>query len=376
MPNLFTSINLNTPKSLASTFDYKVLDAECNHQVLNESVSFDSQIIFTDVPYGGTGSWSGGGIYSGGIIPEESVLITTKFPLGKTDVQFFEVPNSSADNPIVEEFTVPEDLTQQFRFVFPPVPNSTVAKLKTQDVDEFGNPQVIYFDFVNYTLSQLFGIIQFDSESDITTPPSVVQFTYVGDKSEIFKNSKQNDPQWEFVGYNQKGQGVFRVYGRAFKSNQSSLLIRYKTVANECPRCGGNSVVNDLHFNDDKNNYYLVYDFSKLIQDFFKRLLTREGSNVFHVDEGSQIPIYVGGNKSNPELINTLIKTEVVKIVNVVRQKQNTQLIVQGISLAEQLGVINKLLVTAIGPTSVDVEIEVQSLSQGTAQIKTNIRGN
>ena len=374
MPNLFSSINLNTPKSVASTFDFKVLDATCNHQVLNESVDLGANAsdMFSNVVYSGNGVYSNGSIFSGGIDPEASVFVTTKLPISDIGVHFFEVPNSSSNNKITEEFVVPTGLTQQFRFIFPPVPNSTVAKLKITDVDEFGNPQTVYFDFVNYTLSQLFGIVQFNNTSDIG---STVDFTYVGDKIEIFAKAKDGAPNWEFVGYNQKNQGVFRIYGRAFKSNQSSLNIRYKSVAKECPRCGGNSVVNDLHFNDNKNNYYLVYDFSKLIQDFFKRLLTRVGSNGFHVDEGSQIPIYVG-SKSDPQLIDTLIRTEVVKIVNVVRTKQNTQLIVQGISLAEQLGVINKLLVTAIDPTSVDVEIEVQSLSQGTAQIKTNIRGN
>jgi len=145
-------------------------------------------------------------------------------------------------------------------------------------------------------------------------------------------------------------------------------------VANSCPRCGGDSLVTDLDFNDNKNNYYLVYDFSKLIQDYFKRFLTRLGSNVFHPLEGSRIPIYIGSGKSNPNLIDTLIRNEAVSIVNVVRKKQETQLIVQGISLAEQLGSINRLLVTAVDPTSVDLDMEVQSLSQATSQIKKIIR--
>jgi len=372
MPNLFTSINLDADKTVASTFDYKVLDTVCNHQVLNEVVPFDAQTIFTTAVYSGTGIYGNGALYSGGIDPDASVIITTQMPLGATDVQFFELPNSSVTNPLIQEFTVPSDLTQTFRMAFPPVPNSTFAKLKTTSVDVDGETQVVYFDFANYSLSQLFGIIKFNSTSDIG---SDVVFSYVGDIRQIFPKAKDYSPNWEFIGYNQKGQGVFRVFGRSFIATGSSLVIRYKTVAAACPRCGGTSLVTDLDFNNSKSQYYLVYDFSKMIQDFFKRFLTRRGSNIFDLTDGTQIPLYVGLGKNNPVLIDTLVRTEVINLVNIIRNKQAVQLTVQGLSLAEQIGQINQLVVTRDNITDVNVVIDMQSLSHGTAQLQTTVRG-
>ena len=375
MPNLFSSINLDASKTAASTFDLKVLDTPCNHQILNEEVEFDSTNIFNGVVYSGESFYSGGDFYSGDINSEASVLIMTKFPLNDKNVEIFEVPSSDKNNLFVQEFSIDPDLTTDYRLIFPPVPNSVKAKLKTTNIDEFGETQVVYFDFVNYTLSQLFGIIRFNSTSDITTPASIVQFSYIADQKQIFQKTKDNSPNWEFVGYHQSGKGIFRIYGRAFTSTLSGLKIRYKTISNSCPKCGGKNVSTDLHFNDNKNNLYLVYDFSKLIQDFFKRFLTSRGSNPFHTTEGTQIPIYVGLGKNNPLFIDTSIRNEVVKLVNVIRSKQNTQLVVQGLSLAEQLGQINQLLVTREGVSDINITIEMQSLSKGTAQIQTTIRG-
>lgn len=373
MPNLFTNINLDADKTVASTFDLKLLDTPCNHQILNEEVSFDPSFIFSDVVYSGTGIYGNGALYSGGIDPDAEIIVTTKLPLTSTPLatQFFELPNSSTSNPLAENFIVPSGLTETFRLSFPPVPNSTVAQLKTESIDVDGETQVVYFPFVNYTLSQLFGIIKFTSTSDIG---STVVFTYVGDIKEIFQRAKDYSPNWEFLGYNQRGQGVFKIFGRAFTANRSSLIVRYQTASASCPRCGGTDLVNDLDFNNNKNQYYLVYDFSKMIQDFFKRFLTRRGSNIFDTSDGTQIPLYVGLGKNNPILIDTMVRTEVISLVNTLRNKQAVQLTVQGLSLAEQIGQINQLVVTRVGVTDVNVVIDMQSLSQGNAQIQTTVR--
>ncbi len=373
MDTLFSSINLNVNKSPDSTIDLKLLDTVCNHQILREELTFDTSIVFSNVVYSGGTPYGGGAAFSGGINPDATIIVTTALPLGNTSYQFFEIPNSSNANPLIEEFTVPSDLTQRFRLSFPPVPNTTTAQLRTTEIDEDNETQTLFFPFNNYSISQLFGVIQFNNIADVG---STVDFSYVGDIREIFANSKVMEPNWQFLGYDQTGRGIFKFYGRAFLANQSKLYIRYFTTTDFCPRCAGSDIINDLDINPSTNRFYSVYDFSKLIQDFFKRFLTEKGSNPFDPSDGTQVPIFIGLGKNNPSLIDTLIRTEVINLIDVLRLKQNKQAIIQGISLAEQIQQINQLSVVRANTTDVNVLIEVMSRSQATAQLNTTIQGN
>lgn len=371
MENLFSNINLNVPKSVASSLDLKLLDATCNHQILNEQVVFSSGLRFGGAIYNATDFYNNGIFYSSAISPDESFIFVTELPMGNSNIQIFESPVQSS--PMEETIIVPSDLTQRFQFSFPPVPNTTTAQLVTTEVDYDGENETIYFPFSNYTLSQLFGIITFNQASDIG---STILFKYTADIKQIFTRSKDASINWEFLGYNQKGQGVFRIYGRAFTASQSSLIIRYFSSPTTCPRCAGSNLTNDLDYNDSTSRFYNVYDFSKLIQDFFKRFLTRKGSNPFDGTDGTQIPSYIGVGKNNPVLIDTLIRTEAINLIDAIRLKQNSQIVIQGISLAEQIQQINQLVVTRINMTDINLVIELQSRSQATAQVKTQISSN
>ena len=393
MPGIFSQINLDASPTVASTLDYKFLDTPCTHPILNE------EVVVNFLP-SGLAVYSGSSLYSDGVIysdidPDSSVFVVTIYPLANTSVQLFELPDSSLDNPIIESFTVPSGLTQTFQLSFPPVPNATSAQQVTTSVDEFGQPQVVYFPFNNYNISQLFGIIQFTNLADaglpassgvpatpftpaipptVGVPPAVVQFSYVGDIKQIFPKNKNYETNWQFLGYNQKGQGVFQIFGRAFLASGSNLLLRYNTISQACPMCGGSNYRNDLQLNSH-NRFYLVSDFSKLIQDFFKRFLTTKGSNPFDPNDGTLIPTYVGMGKNNPNLITSLITSDVVDLVTYIREKQAVQATVQGISLAEQLSKITQLTVIRNGATAVNVNLDMQSLSQATAQIQTTVNG-
>jgi hypothetical protein len=372
MPNLFSTINLNIPASADSSIDFKLLDSTCNHQILNEQLIFNPNILFAGVVYSGITNYGNLSTYSD-FDPNTSVTVTTSLPLGTSYYQLFEVPTSSPNNPIIDEFIVPSGLTQKFQLSFPPEPQSLSAELKIINTDQFGDLQTTFFPFTNYSVAQLFGVVQFNNVADIG---STVDFSYVGSPKQIFMNTSTMLPNWQFLGYNQNGQGVFRIYARAFQSNKSQLFIRYITISSSCPRCGGLNIINDLDFNQNTNRFYNVYDFSKMIQDFFKRFLTAQGSNPFDSTDGTQIPIYIGLGKNNPALIDTLLRTQVINLVDTLRLKQNTQAVVQGISLAEQIQQISQLSIVQINPTDVTMTINVTSLSQATAQLSTNIQGN
>lgn len=395
MAGIFSQINLDVTPSAASTLDYKFLDTPCNHPILNE------EVVINFLSSGnGIVAYSGGVTYNNGAIfndidPDSYVYVITLNPLANTSVQLFELPNNSLNNPIVEYFTVPSGLNTNVQLTFPPVPNTTSAQQVENSIDEFGQPQTIYYPFNNYNISQLYGVIQFTNIADagvsassgvsatpftpaipptVSVPPAYVQFSYVGDIRQIFPKNKNYETNWQFLGYNQKGQGVFQIFGRAFFASGSNLTIRYNTLSQFCPMCAGKNYRNDLELNK-QNRVYLVSDFSKLIQDFFKRLLTEQGSNPFDQNDGTLVTTYIGMGKNNPNLITSLITGDVVNLVTYIRQKQATQTIVQGISLAEQLSQINQLTVIRTGVTSVIVNLDMQSLSQSTAQIQAAVNG-
>jgi len=379
METLFDSINLDATSSADSTIDYKLLDTTCDHQILNDNLAAITSISFSGIVYSGSAYYGHeGDIYSGGIDPDATFLFRTTYPLADQNILFYEQPNSNYDAYITEEFVIASGVTTiatQYRFTFPPRPNSTSARLKTTSVDEFGETQIIYFPFTNYTLASLNGIVKFTEESDFTSPPSTVEFKYIGDIKPIFPKSKDMYTNWEFLGYDIQNRGVFRFYGRAFQATMSGLIGRYMTSIDKCPKCGTTGILNDLDMNRSTNKFRSVYDFSKLIQDFFKRFLTRRTSNPFDSTDGSQVATYIGVAKNDLKLVDTLIKTEIISLVNQIRRKQNIQAINQGLSLAEQIQQINSVVVTKQGLTDVDVSIEVQSQSQATGQIKTSVEG-
>ena len=374
MANLFSSINLEVPASVNSTIDLKLLDSACAHPILNEVLTLNASDLFAGVVYSGGNQYNQNNVNYSSLDPDAFVVVTTKNPfINNSSVEFFEISSSSFDTPITETFTVPDSLNTRIQLSFPPVPNTVSAQLVLQFTDTDNEIETVYYPFTNYILYQLLGYVQFTSTVDIG---SNILFTYVGDKRKILPKNKILEPNWELLGYDSKGRGIFKVYGRAFVSNTSGLEIRYNTNISSCPRCGGAGIVNDLDISPATNRFYSVFDFSKLIQDFFKRFLTRKGTSPFDPTEGTQIPIFIGIGKANPLFIDTMARTEIIVLLDNIRAKQAVQASIQGISLAEQIQQINYVNVARINATDVNMDISVQSRSGVTSQIQIPIRGN
>jgi hypothetical protein len=118
----------------------------------------------------------------------------------------------------------------------------------------------------------------------------------------------------------------------------------------------------------------MVYDFSKLIQDFFKRFLTIKGSNPFDLSDGTIANSLVGLAIANQDFIETTLKSEIIDLISNIRDKQRLQSGFQTISPAEQVAKINKATIFAQNSTDLLVTIEVVSQSGETQQIQQIVR--
>jgi len=382
MPGLFNGINFRVKKTPDSSIDLRLLDVDCNHQIIDEAVIFDRNELFGQNAYSSGGPYGSSLVYSG-YNPNKFVYISTKLPyFNNAFVSLLENPAfSSFESPIVETTTLSyskADFPITYRLLFPPKPNSlSIKQLVTTVATNCGidDVQTIKLDFTNYTLSQLNGIITFNESSDasIVDKPTVLEITYVADEKNINPKSKDMYVNWEYVGVGKNNVGIFKVYARSFVSIKSGMYLRYTTIPSFCPRCYGTNLVNDIQF-DSQGKVLVVYDFVKLIQDYFKRLFTKKFSNIFHTDEGSYFPSFIGTAKANAGTIQALIRNEFVKMVTVVRDKQKIQIPIQGISNAEQIAYIEQLTVTAVDPTSVSVDMKVRSKSNDIALLSASIK--
>ncbi len=373
MPGLFQSINPNATPTQNSSLDLRLLDITCNHQILQEFPIAPIDGIFVPLVYNGGIEYNEfGAIFNNFSVPSSFITFSTLLPFADTtSIQIFEVPSNSFDNPIVEQIIVPSGVNPIYNTQFPPIVNSLSIKQQNSFIDEDGQTELTYINFNNYSLAQLFGNITFTNKDD---SGQTIRITYVGDRRKINPKNKYQQTNFEFIGYNSKGGGIFNIYARSFLAPTSSLMIRYTTDIKHCPRCAGKGIVNDLTF-DSNYRALMVYDFSKFIQDYFKRLLTRVKTNPFDSTDGSQLPIIIGIGKNNPILIETLIKTEFVKILSVVRNKQAIQKQIQGISLSEQIQQINRLLIKRVNATDIQVDVELLSKSGAIAQIQAPVQG-
>lgn len=359
---LFDQINFAAAKTPDSSYDLRFLDTPCDHNIRDEAPTFDITPVLSTTPYSGTSSIYNVGIYSGGIDPNASFLITTQFPY-INDGSFSMSQSVALDvkHPITEAIVIPDPITNNASLTYPPKTNSVSAK----QIIPLDNDEITFIPFTRYNLFQLFGNIQFTTSSDIG---QTILFTYYADKKKIVQTNQNGTTNYEFVGLNDKGQGIFRVFGRALLSTQAQIFIRYKTIINLCPKCLGVGTLNDLNF-DINGRLQLVYDFSKLIQDYFKRFYTDKGSNVFDLTEGTSIPSLIGSAKGDTLTLEALIKAEVVNLLFQIRSKQKIQQGIQGIGLGEQVAQINSIAVRAINATDISIRIEVLSKSGQIQQI-------
>jgi len=260
---------------------------------------------------------------------------------------------------------VADPIITRKRLRYPPKVNSVTAKQKIV----LSNNEVTFLDFTRYNLYQLPGQIEFINSNDVG---ETILFSYLADKKTTIEKNKDQTPNYKFEGFNAAGKGVFTLYGRFFLSTRAQIFIRYKTTIDRCPKCAGTGYLNDINF-DSRGRIQLVYDFSKLIQDFFKRMNTQKGSNSFDVSEGTDIPNTIGLAGADRELAETLIKTEIVNLLFSIRDKQKLQRNVQGIGLAEQIERINSIEVRSINATDMTVAIEVVSKSGRIEQLSSTV---
>ena len=373
---IFDIINFNVVSSADLSWDLRLLDTPCDHKLRDEAVNYDISPVISNTPYSGNDTIFNVATFSGGIDPNASLTITTQYPYAN-DGSFSirqGVPNPTG-TVITENIIVPpaiqisgtaaSGISSNITLMYPPQTNTVDA----EQIITSPNGESISIPFTRYNLFQLYGNVQFTDPLDAG---SVIQFTYMADNKKITQTNQDGTINWVYNGLNQAGQGVWTIYGRAFPSTQAQLYIRYKTVLQACPKCAGQGMLNDL-FLDANGRFQEVYDFSKMLQDFFKRFFTQLGSNTFDLSEGTDIPSLIGTAKGDSVTLDTLIKTEIIDLITTIRNKQATQTNIQTLGLGEQIAQVNSVSVTSPTSTSLQVIISVTSMSGATQQISTTI---
>ena len=367
---ILDNINFLTPPSPETSTDFRLLDTTCDHLIRNEnSTDFNIDDLLDpanySVPYVMYNNFS----YGGQINPDATTIIKTKYPYVNTgSLTVSQVIDSTTSTPVEETFIVSELVGDIYPMAFPPKTNSVSAKQKIYVNDN----DFRLVPFTSYVLSQLFGRIQFTNVDDAGTE---VIFTYLADKKRIYPvDLSTNLANYEVLGEDQNGRAIIKIYGRALVSTKSKIVLRYGTDQRSCTKCAGAGILNDIFF-DYNGKIQEVYDFSKMIQDFFKRLLTIKGSSPFDPNEGTSVTAYVGMAKTDGFVLSDLIKSDIVNLIYTIRDKQNLQGNLQGISLAEQIAQVNDISVRISSPTDMEVIVEVVSKSgliqQITAKVET-----
>jgi len=367
---ILDNINFQIPISQSSSFDFRLLDLPCNHVLRNERVVanltslVNGQSIIAPTVYSGNSVVYNNSVFNGIINPDGYIFLQTKYPYvndGSLTIYQYIDPNQILE----EEFIVVDPISTTFQLQFPP----RTGSVKARQISVNENGDTIFSNFENYTLAELYGQITFNVESDVGT--SVI-FSYLPAKSKILPKSKNRLLNYEFVGFGAKQIGIIKLYGRAVINPTSSFLFKYTTTLNSCIKCSSRGVLNDVGFTSN-GRIQLVYDFSKLIQDFFKRFNTQRGSDALNPNIGTDVTRLIGIAKSDGVLAEAFIRNEVVNLLYGIRNKQLTQVGLQSISPGEQIAQINRVDVRALNATDFDVRIEVLSKSGLTQQLKSKV---
>ena len=371
MANIFDQINFDVLPTSASSKDIRLLDTPCDHIVRNEVVVFDITPVISPQAYSGSGVVYSNQInYNQAFQNDAFIYINTQLPyVDGGNIGIYQKAVSSFSTPVIEQITIPNPINTLISLQYPPLMNSFSVKLQTYYLS---TGQTTYTPYYNYSMAQLEGRIQFSNANDAG---KTVIFNYVADKKLIPRLGRYGVPNYEYVGLNQQGQGVFKVYGRAFLSTNTLLYLQYTTLQGTCSKCAGAGMVNDFFF-DRNGRVQMVYDFSKLIQDFFKRFLTIKGSNPFDLTDGTIANDLVGLAMANQDFIETTLKTEIIDLISNIRNKQASQVGFQTISPAEQISRVNRVTILAINVTDLQVTIEVVSMSGQTQQIQQLVKGS
>jgi phage baseplate assembly protein W len=142
-----------------------------------------------------------------------------------------------------------------------------------------------------------------------------------------------------------------------------SLKVTYVTVANQCPRCQGTLIENDFRFNV-LGTLITVTDADLLYQECFKAILTRKGSNPYHLGYGSEIMSRIGAKLGSS--VSMAIESDIRTALEGVKALQESRAQYQAVTLSERLYQINAVQVTVSeeDPTLFFADVVVTNMSQ------------
>jgi hypothetical protein len=353
MPGLFNSFNLDTQKTTDSSIDLILLDTTCDHRIVDEAVDIDLSTLLSGTT----------------IIPASGAFFNTKYPyVNDGSFSVYQYIETTKSNPMIDDIKI-LDTTTINNFSFPPKINSTIAK----EIVLNSNNETTFLPFTNYKLYQLDGKIQFTNQYDVLPTPKTIRFKYLSDQKIITEKDINNNLNYKLNGLTQDGKASFTIFGRALYDYRVKLFIRYKTLQSYCTKCNGIGVLNDINFNNN-GRLQLVYDYTKMVHDFFKRLYTEKGSNPLNPLDGTNLLGVYELGKNNKYLVDTLIKSEIVQLLNSIREKQSTQTSIQGISDEEQILSLKNIDVSVVNNTDLFVNITVVARNGKSTQISTLVR--
>jgi phage baseplate assembly protein W len=116
-----------------------------------------------------------------------------------------------------------------------------------------------------------------------------------------------------------------------------TFKVTYTAPPERCPRCRGSFIENDWRF-DPQGEVILIENENLLYQAAFKILLTKRGSNPFHVGYGSRLTDRIGAKAIGATA--TLIREDVVTALQRMQTLQTGQAKFQKVSLRERLATV------------------------------------
>jgi hypothetical protein len=100
------------------------------------------------------------------------------------------------------------------------------------------------------------------------------------------------------------------IFNNKIKDFEPIVELKYVTLSVYCPKCLGNSVVDDF-FVEGHGDYKTISKELLLLQQLEKIIVTKLSSNSFHDWYGSNIHSFVGKKISDRDLLNSKIKDQI-----------------------------------------------------------------
>lgn len=190
-----------------------------------------------------------------------------------------------------------------------------------------------------------------------------------------------------------RGQTIFPAWGLTRRPNTVDPLERrvefaspvrtqddvfevsYYTRRQECRRCSGLGLENDIRF-DDRGDPIFVTGIDLLAQEVEKITFTIRGSNVFYNWYGTSITDLIGSKiVRGGSLIESQLATEIGNTLERFRSVKKTQAGLQPVGDQEFFQRVRSLSVLqdSIDPTVFRIRIEIQNAADEVAQLQQNL---